>query len=58
MQFRNLMYQILCRTNPKCVIKTETPLREDVIKEGLSTAEALSNAPVSSNNYFVVPKLL
>lgn len=33
-------------------------LREDVVKEGLSTAEALANAPVSYNNYFVVPKLI
>jgi aspartyl-tRNA(Asn)/glutamyl-tRNA(Gln) amidotransferase subunit C len=41
-----------------CVFKTETPLREDIIKEGFSISEVLSNAPAVYNNYFVVPKLI
>ncbi|MDD2889578.1 MAG: aspartyl/glutamyl-tRNA amidotransferase subunit C [bacterium] len=40
------------------VFKTETPLREDIIKEGFSISEVLANAPATYNNYFVVPKLI
>ncbi|MDD5530753.1 MAG: aspartyl/glutamyl-tRNA amidotransferase subunit C [bacterium] len=44
--------------DPNCVFKTETPLREDIIKEGFSISEVLANAPAVYNNYFVVPKLI
>ncbi|MFA5031523.1 MAG: Asp-tRNA(Asn)/Glu-tRNA(Gln) amidotransferase subunit GatC [bacterium] len=46
------------RLGGDCVFKTETPMREDIIKESLSISEVLSNAPAVYNNYFVVPKLI
>ena len=33
-------------------------LREDVVTESLSTADALKNAPVSDGQYFLVPAVL
>ena len=39
-------------------IEVENILREDAARPGLSTAEALSNAPARSGDYFVVPPIL
>ena len=39
-------------------IEVENILREDAAKPGLSTEEALSNAPARSGDYFVVPPIL
>ena len=33
-------------------------LREDIPREGLSQEQAMSNAPESSDGFFVVPKIL
>lgn len=37
---------------------TLSDLREDVVREGLSNADALKNAPVSKQGYFGVPKVV
>lgn len=39
-------------------IEVENILREDVARPGLSTEEALSNAPARSGDYIVVPPIL
>ena len=39
-------------------IEVENILREDAPRPGLSTEEALSNAPARSSDYFVVPPIL
>ena len=39
-------------------IEVENILREDVARPGLSTEEALSNAPALSGDYIVVPPIL
>jgi len=39
-------------------IEVENILREDVSRPGLTTEEALSNAPARSGDYFVVPPIL
>lgn len=39
-------------------VPIENVLREDVIKPGLSTPEALQNAPEKKENYFQVPKVV
>ncbi|WP_457625378.1 Asp-tRNA(Asn)/Glu-tRNA(Gln) amidotransferase subunit GatC [Persephonella sp.] len=36
----------------------ETPMRDDIPKEGLTNEEALSNAPQSENGFFVVPRVV
>jgi len=36
----------------------EAPLRADIPKEGLSTEEALTNAPQAENGFFVVPRVV
>ncbi len=40
------------------VVEQESVLREDVPREGLSREQALSNAPETSEGFFVVPKIL
>ena len=40
------------------VADQESVLREDIPREGLSQEQALSNAPESSDGFFVVPKIL
>ena len=39
-------------------IEVENILREDAARPGLTTGEALSNAPAHSGDYFVVPPIL
>ena len=40
------------------VIKLENVFRNDVQRQGVSTAEALLNAPVKSEQFFKVPKVI
>lgn len=40
------------------VADQESVLREDIPREGLSQEQALSNAPESSDGFFVVPRIL
>ena len=40
------------------VVQEQTMLREDSPRECLSLEKALANAPVSSDGFFVVPKIL
>lgn len=39
-------------------IEVENILREDLVTEGLATADALAGAPERSGDYFVVPAVL
>ena len=39
-------------------IEVENILREDAARPGLTTGEALSNAPARSGDYFLVPPIL
>lgn len=39
-------------------IEVENILREDVARPGLTTEEALANAPMRSGDYFIVPPIL
>ena len=39
-------------------IEVENILREDAARPGLTTEEALSNAPARSGDYFIVPPIL
>ena len=39
-------------------IEVENILREDVARPGLTTEEALSNAPQRAGDYFIVPPIL
>ena len=39
-------------------IEVENILREDEARPGLSTEEALANAPARSGDYFIVPPIL
>jgi aspartyl-tRNA(Asn)/glutamyl-tRNA(Gln) amidotransferase subunit C len=38
------------------VIELENKMREDVVKPGLSSEEALKNAPAKTDKFFKVPK--
>ncbi len=38
--------------------ETENIVREDVVKPGLTTEEALKNAPAKTGRYFKVPKVI
>lgn len=40
------------------VLDIATPLREDVVEEWLSPAEALENAPEEEDGFFVVPRVI
>lgn len=40
------------------VIELEGVMREDVVRPGLSTEEAMANAPERSGDYFVVPAVI
>jgi aspartyl-tRNA(Asn)/glutamyl-tRNA(Gln) amidotransferase subunit C len=39
-------------------IEVENILREDAVRPGLTTEEALANAPARSGDYFIVPPIL
>ena len=40
------------------VLELSTPLREDVVKQIITSEEALRNAPESEDDFFVVPKVI
>ena len=40
------------------VLDLSTHLREDVVKQIITTDQALRNAPQSEDNFFVVPKVI
>ncbi len=40
------------------VDEEERPLREDIIKPGLSQAEAFKNAPLAHQGHFAIPKVI
>lgn len=49
----------LTNVEPLSTVSAETNvLREDVVGESLSTADALSNAPKKNEAFFKVPKVL
>jgi aspartyl-tRNA(Asn)/glutamyl-tRNA(Gln) amidotransferase subunit C len=39
-------------------VEVKLPLREDVVTEGGDPSKVLSNAPLSRDNFFVVPKVV
>jgi aspartyl-tRNA(Asn)/glutamyl-tRNA(Gln) amidotransferase subunit C len=39
-------------------VEVKLPLREDVVTEGGDPSKVLSNAPLSKDNFFVVPKVV
>ena len=39
-------------------VAVKLPMREDVVTDGGDPAKVLSNAPVSKDNFFVVPKVV
>ena len=39
-------------------VKTPLPMREDVVTDGGDPARVLANAPKTTNNFFVVPKVV
>ena len=39
-------------------VEIKLPLREDVVTEGGDPSKVLSNAPLSKDNFFVVPKVV
>ncbi|MGC1302106.1 MAG: Asp-tRNA(Asn)/Glu-tRNA(Gln) amidotransferase subunit GatC [Caulobacteraceae bacterium] len=41
-----------------CCVTTGLPMREDVVTDGYKREAILSNAPKSSNGFFVVPKVV
>lgn len=40
------------------VIELSNRVREDIVKPGLSTEEALNNAPAKTDRFFKVPKVI
>ena len=39
-------------------VRATLPMREDVVTDGGDPARVLANAPLSKNNFFVVPKVV
>jgi aspartyl-tRNA(Asn)/glutamyl-tRNA(Gln) amidotransferase subunit C len=39
-------------------VKVKLPMREDVVTEGGDPAKVLANAPLTRDNFFVVPKVV
>jgi aspartyl-tRNA(Asn)/glutamyl-tRNA(Gln) amidotransferase subunit C len=39
-------------------VDLKLPMREDVVTDGGDPARVLANAPLSKNNFFVVPKVV
>ena len=39
-------------------VEVKLPMREDVVTEGGDPAKVLANAPLSRDNFFVVPKVV